>query len=92
MKATKLAFKGQWLPVWFSDHGFSVATIGIYHAMGVPFGFSFVAVGDNPGYLWSIKQNPWTFRSTVGDYFFIWKYAPLKAEKSEGECAFLQWT
>ena len=37
MKTTKLAFKGHSLPARISDHGFWLASIGVYHATGVPF-------------------------------------------------------
>ena len=52
MKATKLAFKGHSLPARISDHGFWLATIGVYHATGVPFPEVFFAVGDESGHLW----------------------------------------
>ena len=51
MKAAKVVFKGHSLPSRFGDHGFQVATIGVYHATGVPFMLGFFAVGDNPGHL-----------------------------------------
>ena len=54
MKITKLAFKGHSSLARISDHGFQVATIGVYHATGVPFPEGFFAVGDNTGYLWSL--------------------------------------
>ena len=51
MKATKLAFKGHSLPARFSDHGFWLATIGVYYAMGVPFGEGFLPTSDTSGHL-----------------------------------------
>ena len=62
MKATKLAFKGHSLPARISDHGFWLATIGVYHATGVPFPEVFFAVGDKSGHLWlSILQTIFNF-------------------------------
>ena len=51
MKATKLAYKGHSLPTRFSDHAFLLATIGIYYAMGVPFGEGFLPTSDTSGHL-----------------------------------------
>ena len=51
MKATKLAFKGHSSLARISDHGFQVATIGVYHETGVPFPEGFFAVGDESGHL-----------------------------------------
>ena len=51
IKATKSAFKGHALPARFGDHGFWLATIGVYHAMGVSFAGIFFATGDKWGYL-----------------------------------------
>ena len=56
MKATKLAFKGHSSLARISDHGFQVATIGVYHATGVPFPEGFFAVGDNSGHLWGVQR------------------------------------
>ena len=53
MKVTKLAYKGHSLPARFSDHGFWLATIGVYHAMGVPFGEGFLPTSDTSGHLWN---------------------------------------
>ena len=58
MKATKLAFKGHSLPARISDHGFWLATIGVYHATGVPFPEVFFAVGDKSGHLCLIYPVP----------------------------------
>ena len=52
LEATILAFKGHSLQIWFADDGFYVATICVYHAVGVPFGGGFVTVGVNSGHLW----------------------------------------
>ena len=56
MKATKLAFKGHSLPARISDHGFWLATIGVYHATGVPFPEVFFAVGDKSGHLCYVQK------------------------------------
>ena len=66
MKATKLAFKGHSSLARISDHGFQVATIGVYHATGVPFPEGFFAVGDNSGHLCIFI----TFQGIFPDHFF----------------------
>ena len=43
---------GSSLPLGFGDYGFQVTTIGVYHAMGVPFGEGFLFTRDIWGHLW----------------------------------------